>query len=351
MDDNNLKNVNENKAEENVVSGNYGECEMVYSVWDNPTNNVASSLKYTITGLPLNRAIQNFYIGSDNIYVTQQDGKGNFLIEKCALTGVYLNHMKINNGGHGSTLEYSHTSLNGDIYFLISTHKYYDSTQDRYYANQLGIVKFEVNEINGINSDSIKRIKGIKYANKSLNGFCDEIKSAVAAITTNRNKILIYARATSKKVQYSMYNFEEFKSQLSTVPATFQNNKNLKCEWSCTQENDNIILPNEDFQGIDISNQQNGIYKIYIASGNQAKNKSLIIVRIDYNINQNTINYKSSAKVLLPAALFAGDSKREFELEGIHLVNNELYIGVSPAGEGVDKTKAYICYVSASDFD
>ena len=132
-----------------------------------------------------------------------------------------MDFMTIENGGHGSTLELSHKN-GSDVYFLIATNS--NIVNNTVYSNQLGIIKYEAGAT--IKNANIKRIKGIKYANTSGKEFCSAINSAVGALTPDKNKILIYARATGI-VQYSLYDYADFKNSLSTSPATFQNNTNF----------------------------------------------------------------------------------------------------------------------------
>ncbi len=272
------------------------------------------------------------------IYVTQQDNTGTYYISRCNLNGQFMDFMTIENGGHGSTLELSHKN-GSDVYFLIATNS--NIVNNTVYSNQLGIIKYEAGAT--IKNANIKRIKGIKYANTSGKEFCSAINSAVGALTPDKNKILIYARATGI-VQYSLYDYADFKNSLSTSPATFQNNTKLKCNYSCTQSGSSIVLPNGQFQGIDISNLKSNIYSIYIASGNQKIGNDLIISKMDYNINTKTLVYKKSVHI----SLFQGAFTDKYEMEGIHLINDsEIYIGLV----GNDKKQAYICSIKTSSFN
>lgn len=343
MNKNNVQNhVTENTSTENNFFEQNNSNESTTSSWDDPNIAILTgNYKYKITGLIQSRPIQNFYVGSTYIYITQQDNTGTYYISRCNLNGQFMDFMTIEDGGHGSTLELSHKD-GSNVYFLIATHT--NIVNGTIYSNQLGIIKYEAGKT--IKNIDIKRIKGIKYANSKAEGFCDEINSAIGALTQNKNKILIYARA-SGKVQYSLYDYATFKNSLTTTPATFQNNTTLKnaCNFSCVQEGASIVLPNGQFQGIDISNLKNNIYSIYIASGNEnIDNKPLIVSKMDYNISTKTLVHKQSAYINLNPITFT----EKYEMEGIHIISDsEIYIGIV----GSNKRQAYIFSIKTSYFN
>ncbi len=76
---NDVKDVDNNENIENIA----GE-EMVYSVWDEPTLELKADIKYLVTA-KRQSVIQNFYMNTDYVLVTQQDGKGNFYLYQCKL--------------------------------------------------------------------------------------------------------------------------------------------------------------------------------------------------------------------------------------------------------------------------
>jgi len=63
---------------------------------------------YNIKGLKHNLNVQNFYIGSNYLYVTQRHESTTYL-SRCIISGntaTYKDEMVLSNCGHGQTLEY-----------------------------------------------------------------------------------------------------------------------------------------------------------------------------------------------------------------------------------------------------
>lgn len=261
----------------------------------------------------------------------------------------------MSNGGHGTTLEEISNSPSS-MSFLISTGNLV--YENKHYPIELGLLNFNIlyPQTIYVNGNNIPRITDVNYANKD-NINAGTIRSVAAALTPDKTKLLIYARLNgNNKVQYSIYNFNVIKDILKKyTKSTFQNNASLKaaCEFSAFQEGENIILPNNNFQGITISNKTNNTYSIYIASGEGNNNKKLIVSKITCNVNavnnSDKIKHASSRKVVLPVSITnptgTPTGERLFELEGIHIIDNRLYIGTSRHGSSEVKDINYICYV------
>ena len=353
MDDNNLKNVNENKAEENVVPGNYGECESNIVEY---SGTIDASFLCKISDLPNSVVIQNFYVTGKNvgnkIYVTQRDG-GNYYLNRYNITSnlqyLYANfqdRMRIENGGHGSTLD---LDLNNN--FVIGTcDNYVDGI---HYSKDLGIVAYSTN---GINNNSINRITGIECANHSGTNINNvTIKSVLAALTVNKKKILVYGRA-NQYAQFSIYDYDVFKAELSTSgKASFKNNGTLSknCSFFATQKNSNVVAVNY-FQGIALSNAVNNVHSIYIVSRNEGAGRELVITKLLANKNNETLTVSKSLKINLPYGNKSNNmilSTINYEIEGVHVIDEStLYVGISEAGVKGNKNNAYLLSISRSNF-
>ncbi len=326
--------------------------KVVKSDWDSPKHKVnVTDFDYTISFNESEKgAMQDFFVGIDYIYVTRhKSGEKNYCICKCSINNkeareIPNSAMEIVNGGHGSTLD---LSVVGTEEFLVGAGAYESTTNGIIYSRQLGVIKYV--EGGTVENGDIKRIGGIRYANKDKVEFCSELRSAVASLTPNRSKILIYARGVENKVQYSMYNYENFKSKLSTAPTSFSDKSfDLSGIFSCVQEGSDVVLPNGDFQGIAVGNEYGGVYSIYIASGNQEKNLELIISKMNYNTNTRNLNYKGSLQVKLSETAF----EKKYEMEGLDLnSDSKLYFGLVECGKDADKQKAYICSLATNAFD
>lgn len=357
-------NLSNNEVNENTLNEKYKENSTVYSAWDEPSYSAGASVKVKVINSTVNRVIQNFYMGSDYLYNTNQDGNGSFYIYKSKLNNVKdeaiytsnlngCNYMKITNGGHGSTLS-EISNKNGEISFLITTGAIYINAH--YYSSEIGMVTYNKDNPQNIDNSNISKIKDIKYANKANIACGEKLRSVSAALTPDKSQILIFARLIDEKsnniAQYSIYNFDVIKETLiNNKISSFASNPTLTkaCQLSTIQTGSGIMLPNNNFQGIAISNESNNKHNIYIASGSGDSNSKLMIAKLTCNKSASSesskLVYNESVRVALPSNL-TSDSKLTYELEGIHINGNKLYVGVSPHGTGVNKTTSYICSIN-----
>ena len=84
------------------------EMNMASRISANKNPKPKATLRYKIKGLPRTAAIQKTYIGSTYIYVIQRSGLDSYL-SRCVIDGsnaVYKDDMKLQNFGHGQTLEW-----------------------------------------------------------------------------------------------------------------------------------------------------------------------------------------------------------------------------------------------------
>jgi len=97
------------------------------------------TLAYTFKNLNHNRAIQNFYIGSSYIYITQANDSITYL-SRCEIindTAKYLDEMKLTNFGHGQILDmYTYNDKN---YFYIGCR---DNKQNAHFFS-LEVARFD----------------------------------------------------------------------------------------------------------------------------------------------------------------------------------------------------------------
>ena len=276
--------------------------------------------------------MQNFYVDSSYVYVTQHMGDGNVRLNRCSITGsgtaTYIDHMTLTNVGHGSTLE--NYTYNGKKYFLITTKSNMivnTVTGDtNYYSLQIGRIQYSPGST--IDNQQITRFCNLNYANMTNTRFAD-VERVNAALTTSGDKIMLWVRSSSNTIQYSVYDFDTFNLQLDNVEngtklAYFSNNSVMKnaCEYSVVQNGSNCVLPNGSFQGIDLANLgSTGKHAVYIASGDENTNKELVIARVRYSVGAQ-LTYMDNVAITL--------SGNNNEIEGIHVINTKtLYIGIA----------------------
>ena len=308
--------------------------ELINAQWlgGNPSEYVTPTLLYKITNLPSSRAMQNFYVDSSYVYVTQHMGDGNVRLNRCSITGsgtaTYIDHMTLTNVGHGSTLE--NYTYNGKKYFLITTKSNMivnTVTGDtNYYSLQIGRIQYSPGST--IDNQQITRFCNLNYANMTNTRFAD-VERVNAALTTSGDKIMLWVRSSSNTIQYSVYDFDTFNLQLDNVEngtklAYFSNNSVMKnaCEYSVVQNGSNCVLPNGSFQGIDLANLgSTGKHAVYIASGDENTNIELVFARVRYSVGAQ-LTYMDNVGITL--------SGNNNEIEGIHVINTKtLYIGIA----------------------
>ena len=102
-------------------------------------------------------------------------------------------------------------------------------------------------------NDKIARFCNLNYANRANTRFAD-VERVNAAITTSADKLLLWVRSSSNSIQYSIYDFDTFNSELDKVDgnsylAYFSNNTIMKtaCKFSVVQNSSNCVLPNGSF--------------------------------------------------------------------------------------------------------
>ena len=359
---------------------------------------------YKVTSLKHNDAIQKSYVASGYIFVSQAASNGTTYLSRCTLSGTtatYKDEMITNfimgresldkwdefvdtlkdmgiekvieayqtaylkNFGHNQTLEfYSHKNK---TYVLIGCKS---NTNEKPYGKgltiQLGRIRYKAGTTIS-NYTQINRLVRLDCANTNGKPFDylykedkdnrDNIKTVIqrmdAALSSNKNYLLLAVRSIHGHIQYSYYDFNTINNLLDKVEGQSTNyincNKNTKvknaCKFSCVQKNEkgkkNRILPNGSCQGIDFTNA----YSIYMSSGSgtsrslnsdncytnympkiakMVKNSNN---RYSYSLCIRITNTYTSSNVTNKTTL----SNYYMEIEGIQNSTNYLYFVLLPA--------------------
>lgn len=310
--------------------------EMRYSYTDR-----AAQLAYTLKNVPYSPLpIQNFYVTSNYVYTTQRiaasgDGKrddvlfSRFAINEKQKTATYKDSMTLLNCGHGEVLD--RYSYKGIYYFLVGT-KPYEDKEKKYWSLQVGRVKYTPGT--KLNYTKVCRLAGLASANKSGKSDMEAVRVAAAtsgddtqlAIRTELNK------GDKKYVQYSTYDLKKVNALLDKVENTsknyllFSGNASLKnaCKYSFIQTKGQAVIPNDSFQGMEIS----GAY-IYVAGGKGAGQYPRIakIRRADgkfvSGVNMSTGKLPNGNDFILKGK----------EMEGLCCRDTKMYFGVVNGGE------------------
>ncbi len=296
--------------------------------------------QYTLKGIR-NRAIQNFYVASNYIYITQkgpenEDGtKGSVYLSRCKLKGktaTYIDEMQLIGVGHGQTLEMY--KYKGETYFLFACGE--NKVGSTCWSTQIGRIQYKANT--KLKNKDIKRFTYLAYANKSAKSF-GALHRLDAALSSDKKTILIWKHNGTNQ-QFSGFNFDTFNAVLSASKSTsvsFKGNTKMKkaCTFTFDDKNKNLGLPSS-VQGVEISNKSDGLHSIYICSGTENKDGDRL-----------SISRFNSAGVKKSKRYISHKFGKHMEVEGIHISGDNLQIGLCSTKKG-DKSIQYIFAVSKS---
>ena len=300
----------------------------------------SSNVLYTLN-LADNHAIQNFAIDSSMIFTTQRSNE-NVILAKSDISGATATQnssVKITKAGHGQTLEYI-TKLPFTNSLLFSF-----NSEGGDWSTEIGILdlsKFNTTPV--CDCSAFKRFIDLDYANDAGVTNHAQIVRADAALSTDQSTILIWTRNEIGLDMFTGYDFYTFCSELlnsASNTVSFKNNKYMKeaCKFCFTAQTSRILGVPTSFQGIELSNEGNGVYSIYVVSGNEKDNGSNRI----YRLNSNGI-LKKAGKITHPNL----DPATDYEIEGIKISGNNLLFGLVPSGTSVYKKNPFIMKISKS---
>ncbi len=156
----------------------------------------------------------------------------------------------------------------------------------------------------------------------------------------------------SAKVQLSLYDMKKickilYKKQKAKNLLSFDDLRN-SCITSHTVEMkeklSDTVQPGGSFQSVDVKKNNNGTWSVYITSGHEADKQSLYVSCITLKKGKNQKPKYNIVKVAPKIKKYTGTR----ELEGCHVVGNNLNFLVAPSGKKVSKQKQYIYSVPLS---
>lgn len=300
-------------------------------------------LEYTITGLYSPAAIQNFYIGTRYIYITQVDstktnGYEDVIISRCEIissnTATFKDKMILKGFGHNQILDaFTH---NGTMYLWVGCKG--NLTAEWQYSLQLGRIQYIANSTINAYTD-ITRLVSLNRANTTGTSF-GNLERIDAALSSDKTKLVILARNTSKDIQISYFDAEAINDLLdekinqTSKYVTFYNNTDAvnACLFSCVISSGNYSFPNNSCQGIDLTNANS----IYIAGGARHKLTDTCDKPIIVKWLQNNSTYSVSKEIMVNNTEFGKYS----EIEGICIIGDKLMFGID--GYNARTTTKYI---------
>lgn len=307
----------------------------------NPTNNTvdvsSSDIKYTVDFGTNTHAVQNFYVNGSDLYTSQRyDGYVKITYFRIQNNVPYFqNEMWLEDAGHGQTLEVY--TYDGETYLLVSLKEYLDG--DNVWSIQIGRVKYTpCTQSNAIKYTDCKRFVQLTYANEDNISF-GTIKRVDAAISSDNSTILIWKRNIDNNNEMTGYDFNAFNEALSNAESnyvSFKNNATMQSNVEFSFNDEGVVnsIPSS-VQGVELSNEKNGLHSIYISSGDE-KNGDIKIYRFNSN------GTKKAEKKITHTDFM---NENLLEIEGIHIVGNTLQfllVNSTISGQAVNKQKQYI---------
>ncbi len=292
------------------------------------SSNVSATLAYTLRGLPLGRAIQNFYVGATYIYITQRVDATTY-VSRLKINGTeatYMDRMTMNNCGHGQSLDfYTH---GGKEYLLMGCKS--DTPEDSTYNWSLQMARFQYEAGKTYDYTELNRLSYMNYANKSASRLGTTYRVAGAV---NGNYTIFRIQTKEGTVTYSAYNTTKLNNLLDKSESVRMDSADAKaaCSFSFTQSGSSIIRPNGSFQGIDMSSTKS----IYLSGG------------ADGDVPQIARTNSSGSYLKLVNVTNVGN----LEIEGVQCKRGNVYFVIVPSTVAADKKEKHkIYYIPETKF-
>ncbi|MBQ4556061.1 MAG: hypothetical protein IJA60_00255 [Clostridia bacterium] len=264
----------------------------------------AATMAYELKGLPYNRAVQNFYIASKYIYVTQRIGETTYL-SRLTISGkkaYYKDHMTIKRAGHGQSLDmYTYNDIN---YLYLGCKS---ESSDNHFSLQIARIKYEAGKT--YDYTDLNRLTHMNYATKSTKSLGTTYRVAAGG---NSKYTIFRIQTTGGAVTFSIYDTVKLNKLLDNSKSVAMNTDAARaCNVKhFTQTGKNIVRPNGSFQGIDML----GNSDIYVSGGLDGQTPQ--IARMSNNGAYEKLVYVSNV------------GKKE--IEGLQCKNGNIYFLIIP---------------------
>ena len=303
-----------------------GCAQGVFAATPSSTSNASATLAYTLKGLPLGRAVQNFYVGATYIYITQRVDTTTY-VSRLKINGseaTYMDRMTMNNCGHGQSLDFY--TYGGKEYLLMGCKS--ETTTTYNWSHQMARFQYEAGK--SYDYTDLNRLSYMNYANKSASrlGTTKRVAGAV-----NGSYMIFRIQTDEGTVTYSAYNTSKLNALLDASESVRMDSADAKaaCSFSFTQSGSNIIRPNDSFQGIDMSSTSS----IYLSGG--ADGETPQIARMN-----SSGSYLKLIKVTNVGSL---------EIEGVQCKRGNVYFTIVPGTTAdLKKNSHKIYYIPEKTF-
>ncbi len=347
---------------------------------------VGDKISYHIKGLSHQKQVQTWFKDGENIFVAQNDKKGNAVIALCKKHGKdyeYYSEIQIHNAGHLQSL-HCIKKVNNKYHFLINGHgikykkkkdkdgktKYvvWGSRFSRVIYNDVEVDKKEKKAgkkkfkdlfvakegvsdpkiLATIEGDQLKYFKAVAYArkkNKPFNGMSKKkgvakIKRCDFSISNNGKYMAVWKKSDKDKAEYSLFNWDKLKAHFAKANKYFSFNtaEARKCCKSTSWESKEYAQ--RSFQGIAVA----GGGDIVVTSGNDKKKGSHIALFFKNYIKKKSV-YAATKEIELEKptkhktkwmrymvaktlGVHVDHVLNMLEIEGAHIANDRIYFSV-----------------------
>ena len=293
------------------------------------TTTANATLAYTLRGLPLGRAVQNFYVGETYIYITQRLDAITYL-SRLRIEGkeaFYMDRMTLNDCGHGQSLDFYR--YNNEEYFYVGckADSVDTSTASDYdWSLQIARLKYEPGA--NYTYTDLNRMSYMNYVGKNGTRLGTTYRVACAV---NGGYTIFRVQTKEGSVTYAAYDTNKLNALLDASKSVDMRNATSICSFSFTQSGSNIIRPNGSFQGIDLSSKSS----IYLSGGGEGETPQ--IARTN-----SSGSYLKLVKV---------GNVGTHEIEGVQTQNGRVYFLIVPSTVAAEKKEQQaIYYINESVF-
>ena len=280
------------------------------------TAQVDASLAYTLKGLKHNLAVQNFYVATNYIYITQRTGSTTYLsrLKINGKTAQYVDEMKFLNAGHGQSLDmYTYNGIN---YMYLGCKP---EESDNHFSLQIARVTYEAGKT--YDYTELNRFTYMNYASDSPTSLGTTYRVAAGG---NSLYTVFRIQTKEKSVTYSIYDTVALNRLLDRSKSVRMDSAEAReaCRFSFTQTDSDIIRPNGSFQGIDMLESS----KIFLSGGQDGDTPSLVRM-------SNTGRYEKLVEIVNVGL---------HEIEGLQCKDTTIYFLIKP--DSVEKKNTQIIY-------
>lgn len=306
-------------------------------------------------------AIQKTYKDGNYLYVLQRIPNSsttcgpNMQLTRCTISGnvaTAQDCMTLVDFGHSQTLELLDYTINSYPRFIIACNKNSQAQHSSYWSTEVGRITYTPSGSAYLNTTP--RLVDIQYANIDHSPYGNAWR-VDAGLSSDKLKLVIWMKNSGGNIQYSVYNMTTLKALLDAAEsnATYT----LSCSssavinaflGSCQQIGSDAFLPNDSFQGVELSNsltmfinggKNNQVPKVAYISGGIISN---YVYYCTWVFNATLVGNVNNVNVLAEYA--------NAEIESPQLIGDTLYVSIYRRNQSQANGKYSIFSIPLSAF-